>query len=180
MAELLTKVGADQDEISEAANDSLPKALVQRNSGRQTKNVSPTTPHSSGLTRRRKSRPKAVLRSSPPQTPVLTSLPTKRCSVSKSPSTFLPKTLEHSLNPWTIAALTKSKKSRVQTTSRVTQPESGNGYDEFTKAVRPDSSLQTRVLVCRISLEDIVAGQIELSHDLPTCDLMEFLEQYSS
>jgi DNA mismatch repair ATPase MutL len=109
-----------------------------------------------------------VFQSSHPQTPKSILPPIKYRSISESPDT-----LETSLNPWTIAALLRDpKRPRL---------ERSNDNDIFLKTVQPDMDLQTIVVVCNVSMEEISVGQISLlSHCPPVCDLVEFYLQCCS
>jgi hypothetical protein len=125
--------------------------------------------------------------SSPPQLPPTPPGQIKQRPLSESPAHVIPPTFETSLNPWTIAAMNPpSKRQRIesndyrQPTYR-TAPIS-DGYSEFMFVDRYcDMILQKRVLMCRVSVEEVAVGQfVLLSHVPPTCDLSDYLMQYCS
>ena len=108
----------------------------------------------------------------PPQTPASRHTPIKFRSISESPG------LENSLNPWTIAALNRDpKRPRLKMNIPRQMPSYEN--DRFIQAIQPDMDLQTIVVMCKISMEEVAAGQIAtLSFVPPICDLMDILLQY--
>ena len=108
------------------------------------------------------------------------STPIKQRSTSGSPRRTGPTTLETTLNPWTIAAMMRPRRTKHS------EPEMGfqelNTPDDddeiFMKRIPPDTEIQTMIVLLEISMDKVAAEQIAiLAYTPPTCDLMEFLFQ---
>lgn len=108
-----------------------------------------------------------------PPSPPPSHTPIKYRSISESPG------LEHSLNPWTIASLNRDpKRARLEmnVNRRIGLHEDD---DVFLQTVQPDLDLRTIIVVCKISMEEVAAGQILLLNRVPPVyDLMDILLQY--
>ena len=108
-----------------------------------------------------------------PQSPPPSHTPIKYRSISESPG------LEHSLNPWTIASLNRDPKRARLEMNVNRQIGLHEDDDVFLQTVQPNMDLQTIIMVCEISMEEVAAGQIVLlSRVPPFCDLMDILLQY--
>ena len=124
---------------------------------------------------------------SPPQLPPTPPRQIKQRPLSESPAHIVPPTFETSLNPWTIAAMNPpSKRPRIESndyrhpTYRTATIPDGYSEDMFVDCYC-DMILQKRVLICRVSIEEVAVGQfVLLSHVPPTCDLSDYLMQYCS
>ena len=74
------------------------------------------------------------------------------------------------MNPWTIAALNRDPK-RARLEMNVTRQMSLHRDDEdvFLQTIQPDMDLQTIVMVCEISMEEIAAGQCYIVESGSAC-----------
>jgi DNA mismatch repair ATPase MutL len=102
--------------------------------------------------------------------------PPVQIKLSQSPNYQGPITIDTTLNPWTIAALTTRSPPSKRPHLQLRQPQD----DIFMQSV-PSDNIHKLVVVCRVTMEDVNMGQVELlSHIPPVCDLMDFLLRYCS
>ena len=152
---------------------------------KSTRQYSPNAPKTSfPKTPRAKRTRKAPLTPSP-KTPVPNLYSHTQIKVSPSPYDERPNSIDTTLNPWTIAAMTTrtppSKRSRLQLPMQNQMPRPDRPKEDMHTDNFPSDNLQRLFVVRRVTMEEIVVGQVGLwSHVPPVCDLMDFLLRYCS
>jgi hypothetical protein len=155
---------------------------------KSTRQYSPTAPKTSFPKTPRAKRTRKAPLTPLPKTPVPNLYSHTQIKVSRSPHDQGPNSIDTTLNPWTIAAMTTrtppSKRPRLQLPmqNQMPRPDRPDRPEEDMRTNNfPSDNLQRLFVVRQVTMEEIVVGQVGLwSHVPPVCDLMDFLLRYCS